>query len=47
MNTTEHEHFTYRYEGGRKVALWSTKDECVKCGTGRDFHQNSSRNSRR
>lgn len=47
QSTQEHEHFTYRYEAGRKVALWSTKDECVVCGSGRDFFQGTADRTRR
>ena len=32
--TTEHDHYTISTVGGCKQAIWSTKDECVKCGTG-------------
>lgn len=31
---TEHEHYTKTREG---AMVWSTKDECVICGTGTDW----------
>ena len=37
MRELEHEHYTISTSFGRKQAIWSTKDECVKCGTGRPY----------
>jgi hypothetical protein len=33
----EHEHYAISRQGGRRQAIWSTRDECVKCGSGREW----------
>lgn len=33
---TEHEHYTVSYAFGRRQIIWSTRAECVECGTGRE-----------